>query len=353
MPENLVRRGKTGVYHVRLQLNGRELWRSTGHTTLKSAQRRAEEIKVELRNERDWQRPGKEQTFGEWVEHYLSHISPKKKTGNRDAERLEAALKLWRHRNMADVLPSHVERYLILQRDRLRPATVNLERAITQAVFEAAVKDGLLERNPFKGVAREEVTPRVRLLSVENETKLRPCLKEERQRWLTMMLGTGLRIQEACFLEWEDLDWGREILKVKPEGAKWERGREVPIFPHVEQAIREQYEERGRLWNSIPHTYTKALGRASRKAGIPWLSPHDLRHTFATRYLQGGGDIYVLSKIMGHRSVQVTEQTYAHLVSEDLVERSRGVQWSLPVVATDSAPSASPVNSALDNPPSA
>jgi len=349
VPENLVRRGKTGVYHVRLQLNGRELWRSTGHTTLKSAQRKAEEIKVQLRNERDWQRPGREMTFGEWVDHYLSHISPKKKTGGRDKERLEAALKLWRYRALPDVLPSHVERYLNLQRARLRPATVNLERAITQAVFEAAVKDGLLERNPFKGIAREEATPRVRTLTPENEAKLRPFLRLERQRWLTMMLGTGLRIQEACFLEWEDLDWGRRLLRVKEEGAKWGRSREVPIFPHVEQVVREQYEERGRLWNSIPHTYAKALGRASQRAGIPWLSPHDLRHSFATRYLQGGGDIYVLSKIMGHRSVQVTEQTYAHLVSEDLVERSKAVRWP----ATASAPVDEKAESALDNTPSA
>lgn len=59
------------------------------------------------------------------------------------------------------------------------------------------------------------------------------------------------------------------------------------------------------------------------------ISPHRMRHTFATRYLQGGGDIYVLSKILGHSSVAVTEKVYAHLLAADLLSRSRHVQLGL------------------------
>jgi integrase len=54
--------------------------------------------------------------------------------------------------------------------------------------------------------------------------------------------------------------------------------------------------------------------RAVLRAGLdPALSPHDLRHTFASRYLANGGDIFKLSRILGHSSVAVTEKTYAHL----------------------------------------
>ena len=51
-----------------------------------------------------------------------------------------------------------------------------------------------------------------------------------------------------------------------------------------------------------------------------------LRHTFGTRWLQAGGDIYKLSKILGHSSVAVTEQHYAHLLKEDLVAASEQVK---------------------------
>ena len=51
-----------------------------------------------------------------------------------------------------------------------------------------------------------------------------------------------------------------------------------------------------------------------------------LRHTFGTRWLQAGGDIYKLSKILGHSSVAVTEAHYAHLLKEDLVAASQQVR---------------------------
>src|SRR5437899_11797583 len=50
------------------------------------------------------------------------------------------------------------------------------------------------------------------------------------------------------------------------------------------------------------------------------------RHTFGTRWLQAGGDIYKLSKILGHSSVAVIEQHYAHLLKEDLVAASQQVK---------------------------
>jgi integrase/recombinase XerD len=51
-----------------------------------------------------------------------------------------------------------------------------------------------------------------------------------------------------------------------------------------------------------------------------------LRHTFGTRWLQAGGDIYELSKILGHSSVAVTEAHYAHLQKEDLVAASQQIK---------------------------
>ena len=51
-----------------------------------------------------------------------------------------------------------------------------------------------------------------------------------------------------------------------------------------------------------------------------------MRHTFGTRWLQAGGDIFKLSKILGHASVAVTEEHYAHLLKEDLVAASRQVR---------------------------
>ena len=68
------------------------------------------------------------------------------------------------------------------------------------------------------------------------------------------------------------------------------------------------------------------LAQGAERAKIPRITPHALRHTFGTRWLQAGGDIYKLSKILGHSSVAVTEQHYAHLLKEDLVAASQQVK---------------------------
>ena len=68
------------------------------------------------------------------------------------------------------------------------------------------------------------------------------------------------------------------------------------------------------------------LAEGSARAKISSITPHVLRHTFGTRWLQAGGDIYKLSKILGHASVAVTEAHYAHLLTEELVAAGQQVK---------------------------
>jgi integrase len=75
-----------------------------------------------------------------------------------------------------------------------------------------------------------------------------------------------------------------------------------------------------------PQRLREVLAEGSARAKIPPITPHVLRHTIGTRWLQAGGDIYKLSKILGHSSVAVTEAHYAHLLKEDLVAASQQVK---------------------------
>ena len=82
------------------------------------------------------------------------------------------------------------------------------------------------------------------------------------------------------------------------------------------------------MWKQNPQRLREVLAEGAK---IPMITPHALRHTFGTRWLQAGGDIYKLSKILGHSSVAVTEAHYAHLLKEDLVAASQQVK--IPVAA--------------------
>ena len=97
----------------------------------------------------------------------------------------------------------------------------------------------------------------------------------------------------------------------------------MPMQPDARAALEEQLDEEGKVWTQNPQRLREVLAEGTTRARIPHLTPHALRHTFSTRWLQAGGDIYKLSKILGHASVAVTEAHYAHLLKEDLIAPSR------------------------------
>jgi integrase len=107
---------------------------------------------------------------------------------------------------------------------------------------------------------------------------------------------------------------------------KFRKERDVPMQPDARAALEEQLEEEGKLWKQNPQRLREVLAEGSTRAKISSITPHVLRHTFGTRWLQAGGDIYKLSKILGHSSVAVTEAHYAHLLKEDLVAASQQVK---------------------------
>lgn len=322
LPRNLVKRGD--VYYVRKMIDGKRVWRSTGHTTLRSAERKADEIKVQLRNEEDFGRTAVP-TFRDWILDYQQTYSRRKKSGWRDKYTLDPAVRSLGRYRLDEITPSIASRYLNGREGLVADSTINLERAILRSTFERAVDDGLIDKNPWKKTEKRKTGPRVRVLSPENERLLRGVMSPLYRRWLTFMLGTGLRIAEAATITPAEIDWDKKLIRVPEEGAKFGKARKVPLRPEVEAVIEAQLKEKGRLWNADPRTYWKRLKLDAKAAGIPHLGPHDLRHTFATRFLQGGGDIYILSQILGHASVKTTEETYVHLKPTDLVERSRHV----------------------------
>lgn len=338
LPRNLMVRN--GIYYVRVKLDGRERWRSTGHTTLPMAIRRAEEILVELRRDRDWKRKPEVPTYGAWLATFLeTHASP---TVRKYPNFLKRSLGRWRNRPLDTIRPTDIKAYYAAMASEWSPSTIAVQHRLLNTVFNRAVDDGLIESNPVSKVEPPKVATRTRVLSYEEETKLRAQLKPEHDRWLTFMLGTGLRLGEACALrpEWLQGDY----IHLPATATKGNKARVVPIFGHVREVLEAQLAERAgcrRVWRGTDSWMRYMLTAASEKAGIAHVWPHALRHTFATRYLQGGGQLHVLSRILGHASVTITEQVYAHLTKDDLMELSKGVRWA----ATHSATSATSMHS--------
>ena len=145
------------------------------------------------------------------------------------------------------------------------------------------------------------------------------------------LLDTGLRCGEMCNLTLPNADLDTGQLKVLGKGNK---ERSVPVGVRAVRALR-RYRDHFRPPIEAPHFFLTVEGkpltvravrlmirRAKKKAAIPRLHAHLLRHTFAIHYLMAGGDVFSLQRILGHSSLEVTRM-YVNMVASQVKERHR------------------------------
>lgn len=206
-------------------------------------------------------------------------------------------------------------------------------------------------RAALDGVIKRHVKPAIEWIRTPAEvTKLLAACSPSIRTIIALLVGTGLRIDEALHLEWRDIDLEHRRISVqrgRKGPPKSGRARTVPILdPNLLGVLREMMIARGDntlLWpgrkrdkegRQRPLNQSgvfRAFKAAVVKAGLSKrLRIHDMRHTFAGQYLTAGGDIYRLSKILGHSSVKITQDTYAHL-RPDVFEMDFGrVSFAMP-----------------------
>jgi integrase/recombinase XerD len=332
----LERRGE--IWYFTKRINGERYRESTGFADRKSAERRAAEIEHHIRaGIHGWR--STIPTFAEWWAIYQKTYTPLKSSRNRDVQIVAHFLPHFGAKRLDEITKSDIVRYLNLRRTDLtgnpghknrRPiseSTIRRERGLLQAIFERAIEEGHDFRNPFRGIKRGKDTPKSQVLPLEQETLLLGALHPRFQRFVRFGLGTGCRLDEIRGIDPQrDIDWQLGTVRVI---GKFRKERDVPMQPDARAALEEQLREENKLWTQDPQRLREVLAEGCARAKIPIITPHVLRHTYGTRWLQAGGDIYKLSRILGHASVSVTEAHYVHLLKDDLVAASEQVK--LPV----------------------
>lgn len=154
------------------------------------------------------------------------------------------------------------------------------------------------------------------VLNLEEVKRLFGAIDEPRYRALIMLLyGTGLRVSEACRLRIEDIDAARGTLRVRL--GKGQKDRVVALKPTLLEVLRAHWRLNlpsgpylfvGKTGRPIrPDSVRTVIRLASARAAIAKrVTPHMLRHSFATHLLEQGTDIRVLQVILGHRSIHTT-----------------------------------------------
>jgi integrase/recombinase XerD len=217
-------------------------------------------------------------------------------------------------------------------------ATIHRKAACLRSFYRHLRRDGVLETDPTATLSsprRARKLPHVlsrgdvdRLLAQPKGTE--PAALRDRAL-LEVMYACGLRASEAIGLELGDVDIEEQVVLARGKGSK---ERLVPVGQAALGALR-IYLERGRpaLVKQLPETHLfvnfrgrqltrqglyKIVRRHAASAGLAdRMSPHTLRHSFATHLLAGGCDLRAVQEMLGHADVATT-QLYTHLSSERL-----------------------------------
>ncbi len=226
------------------------------------------------------------------------------------------------------------------------PATMARKIATLRSFYKWAEKHGLAAANPMtlirtprqskrlpKAVTVEQVE---RLLSAPDDTDV---LGARDRAMLETLYSTGIRVSELVDLNLEDLDEAGEALRVRGKGRK---ERLVPLGSHALSAIRQyvnmvrndkRYSEAWSAENKervlfvnkhggriSSRSVRRKLDKYLRQVGLdPSISPHTLRHSFATHLLDNGADLRSVQELLGHQSASTT-QVYTHLTTQRLRE---------------------------------
>lgn len=216
----------------------------------------------------------------------------------------------------------------------LDAASVGRKLAALRSWFRFLVRRGRLARN----AAREVHGPRlakklVSFLPIDEATALveaKAVGGAERARdvaILELLYATGLRVSELAGLSLEDVDRSARTVRVLGKGRK---ERIVPFGRRAAEAL-EAYlapraERRGALFTNhrggplTARAIHTIVGRSARAAGITRrVTPHTLRHTFATHLLDAGADLRMIQELLGHSRLSTT-QRYTHVSADQLMK---------------------------------
>lgn len=247
--------------------------------------------------------------------------------------------------NVRDIDHLTIREYMArLYELKKKKSSIHRKVASLRTFFRFLCREGVMEMNPAKLVA----TPRVERtlpnhLSIEQmvrfiETPDTETLLGKRDRsMLELLYASGLRVSELVGLNITDVDFTNLTVRVKGKGRK---ERIVPFGQHALRALQDYLAVRGELLieadedkrdpAALFFNYQgtrinpRSVGRMVDKyvkmcADVHHISPHSLRHSFATHLLDAGADLRAIQEMLGHARLSTT-QKYTHVSTDKLME---------------------------------
>lgn len=245
------------------------------------------------------------------------------------------------------------------------PTTCNYVISVLRIILNDAVKDELITRNPADRIKNIKVEKKATetyhraLTEKEQALFMQECKQSYYYEFFALALCTGMRFGELCALTWGDIDQVNNVIHVTETQTYDIKGniikgttkttagkRDIPLTPNVKQILKAQREKLGNIYSvdfkndpvfvsiygktiynsQINKEINRILERIQEQGQeIEHFTIHALRDTFATRYIEQGGNMQTLKKILGHASLQMTMDLYAHVLPNTIQDEMQKV----------------------------
>lgn len=248
---------------------------------------------------------------------------------------------------LKDLTAFHIQSYInALCQENLRESYIKTILKKLNSMLSKAVELKMIKSNPCKYISPPKLNnlKTINILTLEEQkifTKY--CYKNYIYgKVFIFLLGTGCRIGEALALKWEDIDFKEEYIKINKtiteingkmvfhnQTKTISGNRIIPMSIDIKNMLLDMYSKNISEKNKsnlvfttekngiiLPSNLRWHMGNFCKKAGIKKVNIHALRHTFATRALEQGMNIKILSEILGHKDIKITLNTYTH-ISQD------------------------------------
>jgi integrase/recombinase XerC len=220
-----------------------------------------------------------------------------------------------------------------------KKSSIGRKLAALKSFFRYLVATQRLDKDPLLLIQTpKQEKPLPGFLSVDDVFQLLGGIKVKKsldvrdRAILEFFYSTGVRVSELVGLNWADVDFQLEIVRVVGKGSK---ERIIPFGKVAKEALEAYAAEQRKIWNYpcrgeapvflnnrgeriTTRSVARIVEKHLRQAGITVkMGPHGLRHTFATHLLNNGADLRVIQEMLGHASLSTT-QRYTHLNLEQL-----------------------------------